>query len=531
MKKMTILSIAAGMTFLFFTFAFPQTYVFSKPNVPVNDDSLGRHEHYPVSPGFHGLATSGDTLYATWHDNRDGNFKIYFSKSTDGGATWGRNVIVNDTTTATHYEPAIAVDAQGYIYIAWYDDRRQQPGKIYLAKSTNGGLTFGQNINVNPTTTGWGPSVVTWGLNKVAVAWYASVGPQIGGVCATSTDGGMTFGPTIRMCDSLPGETKGPSIGFDDQGRVCAVWESFINSRYHILYYTRATDPSDSIFLPQIPIADTGAWFPSQGGPSLVTGSGGKVYVVWMDGRNVSTRGFEVYFAKSTNYGATFGPNILVDDYTEWSTKRWPSIAIDDSSGVYTTWDDSRNGNSAIYFAKSTDDGASFGPNVIVDDSAANDTAPRYYANVAVNRQTGEAFVIWADERNEPAPRTALDVYSAWGIPTSGVESGGRLFGGSRQLLKVGQNRANPFTNSTSISYEISENSLVSFVILDVSGQVVKNLLKSEEVKPGKHVILWDGSTEGGGKAKSGVYFYQLVAYGSKSGKTVSAARKMTLLK
>lgn len=241
--------------------AWTQVYVFSKPNVPVNDDSLGRHEHYPVSPGFHSLAARGDTLYATWHDNRDGNFKIYFSKSTDGGTSWDRNVIVNDTATATHFTPAIAVDVRGYIYITWSDNRPQQPG-IYLAKSTNGGLSFGTNINVYPA--GFNPSVAIWGLNKVVVGWFASTGPPLGGVCATSTDEGVTFGPAFRMCDSIP-EQQGPSIGFDDRGRVCAVWASFINSTYHILYYTRATDPGDSIFLSQLPIADTGAWFPPKG--------------------------------------------------------------------------------------------------------------------------------------------------------------------------------------------------------------------------------------------------------------------------
>ena len=55
-------------------------------------------------------------------------------------------------------------------------------------------------------------------------------------------------------------------------------------------------------------------------------------------------------------------------------------------------------------------------------------------------------------------------------------------------------------------------------------GQQVR-LLKSETYQAGHHEVVWDGVTDAGAKAASGVYFYRLTA-----GK-LSQTRKMVLLK
>lgn len=69
----------------------------------------------------------------------------------------------------------------------------------------------------------------------------------------------------------------------------------------------------------------------------------------------------------------------------------------------------------------------------------------------------------------------------------------------------------NPFNPSTSISYELPEDSYVSLVIYDVRGQVVKTL-ESEHQSAGWYNVVWDGQTEDGITISTGIYFARLVA-------------------
>lgn len=45
--------------------------------------------------------------------------------------------------------------------------------------------------------------------------------------------------------------------------------------------------------------------------------------------------------------------------------------------------------------------------------------------------------------------------------------------------------------------------------IYDEKGRVVKTLARGEH-HPGKHLLEWDGTTEKGGRAPSGTYYFQV---------------------
>lgn len=87
-------------------------------------------------------------------------------------------------------------------------------------------------------------------------------------------------------------------------------------------------------------------------------------------------------------------------------------------------------------------------------------------------------------------------------------------------------NYPNPFNPSTTIQYEICGNSKihVTIGIYNVSGQLVRRLLENE-ANAGIYTIDWNGVTDDGKQANSGLYFCVLRA-GS-----MSETRKMTLLK
>jgi hypothetical protein len=103
-------------------------------------------------------------LYATWTSTGttsagSSGSDIYFSRSTDEGASWSTAVIVNDddksgTYAYDQFYSSIAVNKQGTVALTWYDGRYSTSNisnndmRYFMTKSNDGGVTFGKNFSV-----------------------------------------------------------------------------------------------------------------------------------------------------------------------------------------------------------------------------------------------------------------------------------------------------------------------------------------------------------------------------------------------
>jgi hypothetical protein len=107
--------------------------------VRVNDVASSARE------GLHGMATRGNRLFASWLDLRKPGTQIYGAWSSDGGATWSKNVLVYqspDGTVCQCCHPTVTISDSGEIYVMF---RNALDGSrdMYVAKSTDGGKSFG----------------------------------------------------------------------------------------------------------------------------------------------------------------------------------------------------------------------------------------------------------------------------------------------------------------------------------------------------------------------------------------------------
>jgi hypothetical protein len=90
------------------------------------------------------LSADGNTAFAVWLDLRDGHNRIYGAKSSDGGRSWSKNMLVYaspDTTVCECCKPSVAVKGNS-VYVMfrnWLNGNRD----LYLIRSTDGGGTFG----------------------------------------------------------------------------------------------------------------------------------------------------------------------------------------------------------------------------------------------------------------------------------------------------------------------------------------------------------------------------------------------------
>ncbi len=76
--------------------------------------------------------------------------------------------------------------------------------------------------------------------------------------------------------------------------------------------------------------------------------------------------------------------------------------------------------------------------------------------------------------------------YLGWGIPT-GVEQNYRP-----QQLKLNGNFPNPFNPLTNIEFEVPQNSSpVTLTIYNRLGQEVKTLIRDQDLRPGRHGVIW----------------------------------------
>jgi hypothetical protein len=97
-------------------------------------------------------------VYVVWNSNSVdfGPSRMYFSKSTDSGATWSNKV---DVSTAgpgiSHNFPAVTATGNGNVRISWMDERVNGWWNTYYRSSTNGGASWSAEQDVSAFVNGY----------------------------------------------------------------------------------------------------------------------------------------------------------------------------------------------------------------------------------------------------------------------------------------------------------------------------------------------------------------------------------------
>ncbi|MCK4443283.1 MAG: exo-alpha-sialidase, partial [Thermoplasmata archaeon] len=200
-----------------------------------------------------------------------------------------------------------------------------------------------------------------------------------------------------------------PELAVSLDGVIYVVWVEYRNDDDDIIF-AKSVDGGVSFCCYRRVNDDT--LNASQTYASVAVGIDGSIHVSWRDYRNDLDRKFvpgggidgvndaDVYYAKSEDGGATFLPNVKVnDDAGHFQTTHMHRfIAVDDSGKIHVAWGDDRNGKTDVYYANSTDSGLTFNTNVKVSDG--NGSASE--ASLAIDG-LDNVYVVWTDSRNETA--------------------------------------------------------------------------------------------------------------------------------
>jgi hypothetical protein len=133
---------------------------------------------------------------------RDGD--LFAMRSGDEGKTWSGPVQVNDVVdSAREGLHAMCAGPNGRLCCVWLDLRNKH-SEVMAAISTDGGSTWGKNVLVYKSPDGsvcecCHPSVIIDGRGRIHVQWRNSLGGARDMYVASSTDGGRTFGKASKL--------------------------------------------------------------------------------------------------------------------------------------------------------------------------------------------------------------------------------------------------------------------------------------------------------------------------------------------
>ena len=179
------------------------------------------------------IAVSGNNVYVVWKDNTLGNDEVFYRRSTDGGATFGRTVNLSNTAGFSG-APSIAVSGNN-VYIVWYDET---PGnsEIFYRRSTDDGATFGSTVNLSNNVGESAPSAIAVSGNNVYVVWRDNTPGNFDMLYRRSTNGGASFGSTVNLSNN-GGDSGGTAQGVAASGNnVYVVWRDNTPGSYDIFY-------------------------------------------------------------------------------------------------------------------------------------------------------------------------------------------------------------------------------------------------------------------------------------------------------
>jgi len=461
MKKNNLLYTLAFVLIVNYTLNTDNCSAQWQPDVRLTNDTA---RSWISSNNAWSVAASGNVVHVVWEDFRNGNGEIYYKRSTDSGIIWGADTrLTNNAATPWYYSVTVSGSV---VYVLW-QDIRDGNYEIYCKRSTDAGVSWGADTRLtNNTAESWAPSAAVSGP-VVHVLWQDIRDGNYEIYCKRSTDAGVSWGADTRLTNNTA-DSYYPSVTASGSV-VLVVWEDFRDGYWEI-YCKRSTDAGASWG------ADTRVTNSTADSEDpCVAISGSVVDVVWDDYRDGN---WEIYCKRSTDAGISWGADTRLTNNT--ADSRYPSVAAY-GSVVHVAWEDTRDGNYEIYYKRSTDAGVNWGADIRL----TIDAAVSYLPSVAVSGPV--VHVAWEDSRDGNS-----EIYykrEPTGNPTGIKNTNSEI----PSKYSLHQNYPNPFNPSTTIQYAIPKGGLVKLVVFDALGSEVETLV-NESLQPGKYEIEFDGS-------------------------------------
>jgi Notch 1 len=322
----------------------------------------------------------GTNVYAAWVDKRNGNADIFFSRSTDGGATWSAVTNLCSGTTNQCVAPRVvaAFDATlgaDRVYVAFQRFGTGAAGvrALFFVRSSNSGSTFAaeQRMDTGANDNFHHDLAVNADGTRVVIAWEeldtATLARRVLSRASTNSGATMAAQRVVNVGSGANPIAGRPVAAVTTSGRFVFVWRERRATVTQNVYANFADDTTSALAVGNERRLDNDTADNRDADRPQLARVGQNLYVVWEDISTLSGGGSDAMFSRSTNNGVTWTVEAIIDDPSaEVSSSFAPVIAVDAKTAsttddaIYVAWEDSRDG-SQVYASRSLDSGATFG--------------------------------------------------------------------------------------------------------------------------------------------------------------------------
>jgi hypothetical protein len=330
------------------------------------------------------------------------------------GGAWGPclpasacDLKVNTNTTGT-VNPFIWPARSGNFYVS-YVAKEDAGGNLKLAwvdPKTCKVVVGPLNVNDKPGTVYyWGAqSVISDQAGNFYAVWEGKMGSGLEiGFAASET--GDLFGPAIETV-SVSKNGGDPAIVALAPGKVIASWRGYDGAQYDPWFSFNFGVFGDSGWAEAVRVASSEV---QDDQTAIAVDGAGNVLVAWQSFDDGTPEGGNIYVAKSTDQGATFGTPVRVNDVLSKANVGKARFMVAGPAGVWVAWSDTRTDSEGDVYIDFSADGTAFGTDLMV-----NDDTHRWQEDPSIALGQGSAcandvYVVWQDLRGNDG----WDIYGA----------------------------------------------------------------------------------------------------------------------
>ncbi|MGF1669491.1 MAG: sialidase family protein [Balneolaceae bacterium] len=310
-------------------------------------------------------------LGIVWVDQSEQD--LYFQKINSAGEPqFSEPVAVLGDSDIFSWLPRMVIDSEG-IYLLWQEiifSGGSHGGEILFSRSTNGGKTFSDPINLSNTEAGAGKGRLTafrWDNGSLDLAispegkLYAAWTEYEGALYVSrSTDRGQTFSEPVRIAGTDSEPARGPDLAVDPDGTVHIVWTIGEDVAADIRY-AYSTDGGNSFSKPEI-VFESGT---HSDAPKLASDSNGNLHLVFANLLSPASRQYTIQYTRRFADETSFEePKQISGNHSgQVRSTEFPELALDEKNRLFVIWDlfPSHTGRSlGLGFSMSEDGGDNF---------------------------------------------------------------------------------------------------------------------------------------------------------------------------
>lgn len=307
-----------------------------------------------------------------WQDDRFGNYEILWRKFTASGVPLTGIVRVTDTALPS-VRPDVDCDAAGASHVVWQEGENVNGvGTVYLCRLDPGGNKILEDTDVSSASGSARVSALPSGETDIVCHRFT---PSDQSVYYRRYDiTGAEICEVPLNAGTLPAMGKTPVVATEVNGTAWVLWRDMDQGFNRCIYLAMINSSCDVTYFTCF-YNDNGAVR-----PTMASNDNGVWALFEMDA--------EIHHLLSNHNSCRISEETGISSY--------PSVGVDDENRGYAAWQDTRDGNTEIYYC-----GFSGCDNLTGDVRITEDPGLSEAPDIAVNAQVpGDWSVVWHDDRD-----------------------------------------------------------------------------------------------------------------------------------